>query len=50
LGKLLLKEISELGIVVHTCNPSTKKAEAGESQVPSQPQLHRKILSWEEFN
>lgn len=29
-----------------TCIPSTQEAEAGESQVQSQPELHGKIMSW----
>jgi hypothetical protein len=30
--------------VVHTCNPSTVKAEAGGTQVPGQSKLHTKTL------
>jgi hypothetical protein len=30
-------------MVVHVCNPNTKEAEAGESQVQGQPGLHREF-------
>lgn len=33
------------GIVIHTCNPSTLKAQAGGSIVTNQPRPHRDILS-----
>jgi hypothetical protein len=32
-------------MVVHVCNPSTQEAEAGGSQVQSQPGLQNEILS-----
>jgi hypothetical protein len=35
----------ELGMVLHTCNPSTEKVEAGGWQVWGQPWLHGKPLS-----
>lgn len=40
-----LKSNSEAGLVVHSCNPSTREAEAARSQVEGQPGLHRVTLS-----
>jgi hypothetical protein len=34
------KTQKELGMVVHTCNPSTKETKVGRSQVQGQPELH----------
>jgi hypothetical protein len=34
----------KLSVVVHICNPSTWEAEAGGSQIGSQPGLHSEIL------
>jgi hypothetical protein len=45
LGIQLLKVITELGGVVHACNPSTGDAEAGGSGVQGQPGLNNEILS-----
>jgi hypothetical protein len=33
------------GMVVHDCNPSIQKSEAGGSRVLGQPRLHKEILS-----
>jgi hypothetical protein len=37
--------LASLGMVVHTCDPSTQKAEAGGLRVWGQPGLHSKSLS-----
>jgi hypothetical protein len=37
-----------LGVVTHTCNPSTREAEVGGSFIPDQPVLHRENLSQKE--
>jgi hypothetical protein len=37
--------VEMLGMVVHTCNSSTIKAEAGALQVQGQPGLHSETLS-----
>jgi hypothetical protein len=42
---LTFKIAPQLGMVVHMCYPSTQEAEAGESQVPVQPGLHRDSVS-----
>jgi hypothetical protein len=34
------KTKTEPEVVVHTCNPSTKEAEAGGSGIPGQPRTH----------
>jgi hypothetical protein len=39
------KVLTKLGVVVHTCNPSTQDAEAGGSQVPGQATLRRMTVS-----
>jgi hypothetical protein len=33
-----------LGMVVHTCNPTTQEAEAGGSRVPGQPELYSETV------
>jgi hypothetical protein len=33
--------------VVHACNPNPREAEAGESRIGGQAELHREILSQE---
>jgi hypothetical protein len=38
-------KILQLGVVVHTCNPSTREAEAGRVRVQGQPGLHIETLS-----
>jgi hypothetical protein len=38
-------EKKRLGVVVHTCNPSIRVAEAGGLQVPDQTGLHGMTLS-----
>jgi hypothetical protein len=35
-----LKNSEELGMMIHTYNPSTLEAEARESRVPGQPELY----------
>lgn len=35
--------LHKLGILVHTCNPITEEREAGKSEVPGHPGLHRKF-------
>jgi hypothetical protein len=40
----------QLSMVVHTCNPSTQEAEAGELGVPGQPGLCSKTLSQKHTN
>jgi hypothetical protein len=42
------KSTTELGIVVHTDNPSPQEAGAGGSQVPGQPGLLSEITSKKE--
>jgi hypothetical protein len=37
-------------MVVHACNSITQEAETRKSQVPSQPELHSKILSQKKQN
>jgi hypothetical protein len=39
---VLKSKYSELGLLAHTCNPSTWKAEAGGSQVPGQTETDSK--------
>jgi hypothetical protein len=39
-----LKNSSQSGVVVHSCHPSTKEAEAGGSQIQSQRELQSEIL------
>jgi hypothetical protein len=39
------KVLRQLGMMVHICNPNTREAEGGESQVPGQPRLHSDTLS-----
>jgi hypothetical protein len=36
---------NELGVVVHTFDPSTQKTDTRRSQVPDQPAIHSKTLS-----
>jgi hypothetical protein len=38
-------EVVKLGIVVHTCNPSSGETEAGGSLVQGQLELHSKTLT-----
>jgi hypothetical protein len=40
--KTLEEENIKQGMVARICNPRTRKAEAEESEVQSQPRLHRK--------
>jgi hypothetical protein len=40
-----LKEGVNMGMVVHSCNPSTWEAEAGGLRVQGQPWLHNETLS-----
>jgi hypothetical protein len=40
-----LKILFQPGVVVPTCNPSTREAEGGGPQIQDQPGLHKKILS-----
>jgi hypothetical protein len=42
---LLLKNETELGVVVHACNPSTWEAETGESKAWDQPGLQSKFVA-----
>jgi hypothetical protein len=37
------KRYLEMGTVVHACNPSTREAQAEESEVPGQPKLYNKF-------
>jgi hypothetical protein len=37
------RENNKLGVVEHTCNPSTQETEVGGSQVQIQPGLHNKL-------
>jgi hypothetical protein len=41
----LFKKAIDLGMVEHSCNSGTQKAEAGRSQVEGQLELHSKTLS-----
>jgi hypothetical protein len=42
---MLIKIGLRLGMVAHTCNPSTQEADARESRVPGQTELCRGTLS-----